>query len=188
MAPRPREIGNRDLPLYVEVNTKNGTKYYRYVMPDGTRHSLGKDKAQAVEAALTLNVTLERNPDIVAKILAKKTTAKQPNLIPPISYVIEQYELRLQQKTYADSSRENHRQMLNNYLQRWGNKRANELTVLDVAEFLNSKSAHSYIKHRIMLIDLCTFMTHQGWITDNVASKTMEAIVPKKQRQRHVNK
>jgi len=185
MAPRPREIGNRDLPPYVEVNTKNGTKYYRYVMPDGTRHSLGKDKAQAVEAALTLNVTLERNPDIVAKILAKKTTVKQANLIPPISYVIEQYELRLQQKTYAASSRENHRQMLNNYLQLWGNKRANELTVLDVAALLNSKSAHSYIKHRIMLIDLCTFMTHQGWTTDNVAAKTMEAIVPKKQRQRH---
>lgn len=186
MVPRPRKVGNKDLPPHTESNTVNGVTYYRYVMPDGSRHSLGKDKKEAVEAALTLNAELQRNPRIIDKILRKQhELAQQNNPVPPISYVIEQYQKRLLLKKYAQSTRENQRYMLNEYLAKWGDRRANELSVLDVAALLNSKPAHSYIKHRIMLIDLCAFMTHQGWATENVASKTMEAIVPSKQRQRH---
>ena len=186
MSPRPRKIGNKDLPPHTETNTVNGVTYYRYVMPDGTRHSLGKDKKEAVDAALILNAELSRNPSIADRILKKQhELAQQNNLVPPMSYVIEQYQKRLLLKKYAQSTRENQRYMLNEYLTKWGDRRANELSVLDVAALLNSKPAHSYIKHRIMLIDLCAFMTHQGWSTENVASKTMEAIVPSKQRQRH---
>lgn len=186
MSPRPRKIGNKDLPPHTETNTVNGVTYYRYVMPDGTRHSLGKDKKEAVDAALILNAELSRNPSIADRILKKQhELAQQNNLVPPMSYVIEQYQKRLAQKKYAQSTRENHRYMLNEYLSKWADRRANELAVLDVAALLNAKPAHSYIKHRIMLIDLCAFMTHQGWATENVAAKTMDAIVPSKQRQRH---
>lgn len=186
MSPRPRKVGNKDLPPHTETNTVNGITYYRYVMPDGTRHSLGKDKKEAVDAALILNAELSRNPSIADRILKKQhELAQQNNLVPPMSYVIEQYQKRLAQKKYAQSTRENHRYMLNEYLSKWADRRANELTVLDVAALLNTKPAHSYIKHRIMLIDLCAFMTHQGWATENVAAKTMDAIVPSKLRQRH---
>ncbi|HEX5360401.1 MAG TPA: hypothetical protein VFW49_04830, partial [Fluviicoccus sp.] len=93
--------------------------------------------------------------------------------------------LRLAQKKYAASTRENHDYMLNEYVSRWGDKRVNELAVIDVAALLNEKPAHSYIKHRIMLIDLWAYITHQGWAPDNIAERTMEAIVPPKVRQRH---
>jgi len=186
MSPRPRKAGNKDLPPHTETNTVNGVTYYRYVMPDGVRHSLGKDKKEAVEAALTLNAELQRNPSIVNRIIKKQhEAAQQNNPIPPFGFVIEQYQKRLLLKKYAQSTRENQRYMLNEYLSKWADRRANELTVLDIAALLNSKPAHSYIKHRIMLIDLCAFMTHQGWASENVASKTMEAIVPSKQRLRH---
>jgi integrase len=186
MSPRARNAGNRDLPPHVEVDTKNGVKYYRYVMPDGKRHSLGKDKQTAVDAAMTLNVELARNPDILARIMSKKLAAEvKANPVPPLEYAIEQFKLRLQQKTYADSTRENHRYLLAEYVNRWGSRRVNDITVLDVAGLLNEKPAHSYIKHRIMLIDLWSFMSHQGWVKENIANLTMEAIVPKKQRQRH---
>lgn len=73
MSPRPRKTGNKDLPPHVETNTVNGVTYYRYVMPDGVRHSLGKDKKEAVDAALTLNAELQRNSNLVNKIIKNST-------------------------------------------------------------------------------------------------------------------
>lgn len=186
MAPRPRGSGNRDLPPNVEINRRGDTTYYRYVMPDGKRHSLGKDKQQAIEAGLALNSTLSRNPDIVSRLLERAREAEKERLaVPHMGYVIEEYSKRLAQKRYADSSRANLRQMLAEYDNRWASRQVDSMTVLDVASLLNGKTAHSYIKHRILLIDLFAFCTHQGWIPDNPAAKTMEAIVPEKQRQRH---
>lgn len=186
MSPRPRNAGNQDLPPHTTTNVVKGKTYYRYTMPDGTRHNLGTDKKAAVDAALTLNAELQRNPDILNRIMSRKRAAELvANPIPPMSYAIEQFRLRLLQKTYADSTRENHNYMLKQYLERWGDKQVDQLTVLDVAGLLNDKPAHSYIKHRILLIELWAYMTHQGWVSDNLAEKTMEAIVPKKQRLRH---
>lgn len=79
MSPRPRKTGNKDLPPHTETNTVNGVTYYRYVMPDGSRHSLGKDKKEAVEAALTLNAELQRNPNLVNKIIKKTARSRTTN-------------------------------------------------------------------------------------------------------------
>ena len=66
MSPRARKVGNLDLPPHVETDKKsNGQVYYRYVLPNGQRTSLGKDKSEAVKAAQALNAALDRNPDIV---------------------------------------------------------------------------------------------------------------------------
>lgn len=186
MSPRPRSSGNKDLPPHTTTTTSKGITYYVYVMPDGSRHSLGKDRADAIAAALTLNAELRRNPEILARILRKQQAVEEvKNPIPPLSYAIEQYRLRLAQKRFADSTRSNHDYMLNEYLARWGDRRVNELAVIDIAALLNDKPAHSYIKHRILLIDLWAYITHQGWAPDNIAQRTMEAIVPAKVRQRH---
>ena len=186
MSPRPRSQGNKDLPQNVEINRKGEVTYYRYIMPDGKRHSLGKDRSEAIAAALALNATLTRNPDIVSRILDRhKEAEEERRAVPNMTYVIQEYNKRLALKKYAATSRANLRRMLTEYEHRWATRNVDGMTVLDVAGLLNEKPAHSYIKHRILLIDLFAFCTHQGWLEDNPAAKTMEAIVPEKQRQRH---
>ena len=72
MAPRGRKSGNLDLPPHVEGDKKpNGTMYFRYLLPNGQRESLGKDRNEAIKAAQALNTVLERTPDIVAKVLSQ---------------------------------------------------------------------------------------------------------------------
>ena len=83
MAPRGRKSGNLDLPPHVEVDKKpNGTMYFRYLLPNGQRKSLGKDRNEAIKAAQALNTVLERNPDIVSKILSSVEKAHKQSNIP----------------------------------------------------------------------------------------------------------
>ena len=53
MSPRPRKVGNLDIPPHVETDKKaNGITYYRYVLPNGERKSLGKNKDEAIKAGI----------------------------------------------------------------------------------------------------------------------------------------
>ena len=59
MTPRGRGVGYQDLPPHVEIDKKaNGTVYYRYLLPNGQRKSLGKDKTEAIQAAQALKKVL----------------------------------------------------------------------------------------------------------------------------------
>lgn len=184
--PLPRKAGNKDLPPHIEVDKKkNGTVYYRYVFPDGTRSSLGKDKKDAIDAAMALNVELSRNPDIFHKILNRYQENKAPKS-PPIQFAIEQFKkLHLYKKTYSPRSLQEIEYRLSEYLRVFNNKNISDIAVTDIAIFLNSKTAHSYVKHRILLVQLWAFCCHQGWVDDNIPDKTMLAIVPAKKRGRH---
>lgn len=104
MTPRPRGTGSLDLPPHVEIDKKsNGTIYYRYMLPNGQRKSLGKDRNEAIVAALALNAALDRHPDIVAKILA--TNHKITTNIPSFEDGLKEFlQLRLSEKTYAKST------------------------------------------------------------------------------------
>lgn len=184
--PLPRKVGNKDLPPHLEVDKKkNGAAYYRYVFPDGTRSSLGKNKQEAIDAAMALNTELSRNPDIVNKILNRYQENKAPTS-PPINFAIEQFKtLHLYKKTYSPRSLEEIEYRLTEYLRVFNNRNMSDIMVIDIAVFLNSKTAHSYVKHRTLLVQLWAFCCHQGWVSDNIADKTMHAIVPAKKRGRH---
>ena len=83
MTPRGRGVGYQDLPPHIEIDKKaNGTVYYRYLLPNGQRKSLGKDKTEAIQAAQALNAVLERNPDIVSKILSSVEKAQKQSTMP----------------------------------------------------------------------------------------------------------
>lgn len=185
MSPRPRKKGNLDLPPHVEANPQpSGKTYYRYVLPNNTRKSLGTDRQKAIDAGLALNITLSRNPDIMARVLSSHHQAETSPL-PPLKFAIEKYKQHLDKKGLAASTREEQNYKLANYMQLWGDRTPAEITLLDVAGFLNGKSNNSYVKHRILLIELWSYLTHQGWATENIANLTMEGIVEKKQRTRH---
>lgn len=186
MSPRKRNSDNSDLPPHVQVNTVNGTKYYRYVMPDGVRYALGKDKRDAIAAALSLNAELQRNPDILSRILKRQESlAAKKNPIPHIEFAVEKFKERIEQKKYAKTTLTNINQMLRNYLDRWAGMRVNEIEHLHITALLNELSPHAYVKHKNLLTDLWAYMIHQGWCLENWPDKTMPAILPDKQRTRH---
>lgn len=179
---RPRQKGNLDLPPHMEACKSNDKTYFRYVLPDGRRRSLGKNRQEAINAALALNSALDRNPDIVANILQ---TTKIRYDTPTFAQAIEKFKERLLQKKLAESTRKEINIRLNNYLAEWADLRPNEILIQHIASFLNIKPSGSYIKHRILLVDIWTFFTHQGWASENIPDKTMLAIKQDKQRQRH---
>lgn len=186
MAPRKRQQENADLPPHVSVNVVKGIKYYRYVMPDGVRYNLGKNKSDAIDAALTLNAELNRNPDILQRIYARQQKlAEQSNPIPTLAFAIDRFLERVEQKRYAQTTLNNINQQLNRYRENWGGQRVNTIEHLQITGFLNQLSPHSYVKHKNLLEDLWGYMVHQGWCTENIPAKTMQAILPDKQRTRH---
>ena len=186
MAPRKRQQENADLPPHVSVNVVKGIKYYRYVMPDGVRYNLGKNKSDAIDAALTLNAELNRNPDILQRIYARQQKlAEQSNPIPTLAFAIDRFLERVEQKRYAQTTLNNITQQLNRYREIWGTQRVNTIEHLQITAFLNQLSPHSYVKHKNLLEDLWGYMVHQGWCIDNLPAKTMQAILPEKQRTRH---
>lgn len=181
--PRPRQVGNQDLPPHLHSNCKNGKTYYRYTMPDGQRVGLGRDKKEAISTALTLNAELSRNPDLLNQILHKRDIKEQvKNPIPTMDYASEKFWERLLTMKYADSVRKNQRQNLNRYKKLWGEKRVNDVTHQDVVDFLNPLSAHAYIKHKALLVNMWQFFLHQAWAKDNWPANTMDAVLPEKAR------
>lgn len=184
MAPRPRKAGNEDLPVHVATNSKNGVTYYRYSMPDGQYVALGNNRDEAIETARALNNHFGREPAVLSKLMSKiRLKEQEKNPIPFILWAVDQFnDIRLQNKTYAESVRENHRQMLNNYKELWATKRVNEVTHEDVVGWLNDRPPHAYVKHKDLMAEMWQFFMHQGWCKENLPEMCMDAIIPKKAR------
>jgi hypothetical protein len=184
MAARPRQKGQLDLPPHLYTDKKrDGSTYYRYQMPDGIKIGIGSDKQEAIEVAQALNAEISRNKNVLAKAMDRH----EEIVTGPIPNVEAAFDLfnseRLMKKKYSDSSRNNHRQQLNNYKQAWGIKGSiDQVEHRDITTFLNSKPAHSYQKHQGLLIQAWQFFVHQGWCTENLPEKTMLAILPEKVR------
>ena len=186
MSPRRRLDEHADLPPHVQVNNVNGVSYFRYVMPDGVRYNLGKNKAEAIFAALSLNAELSRNPEILLRIMQRQEAHQiKKNLVPDIGFALDKFAERLDQKKYAKTTRTNINQMLNKYRQQWQGRQVDKITHLDITGFLNQLTPHAYLKHKNLMVDFWGFMLHQGWCSENWPAKTMNAILPDKQRTRH---
>jgi integrase len=75
--------------------------------------------------------------------------------------------------------------MLNTHLSQWAGMRVNDIEHLHITAFLNALPPHAYVKHKNLLCELWAYMVHQGWCLENWPEKTMNAILPDKQRTRH---
>lgn len=187
MTPRPRGKGSLDLPPHVETDKKaNGTTYFRYVLPNGQRKSLGKDRNEAIVAAMALNAALKRHPDIVAKIL--EVNRKVENKIPTFKNGLKEFlDLRLSEKTYAESTLEIINANCDKYIEKWGELSCSEMTLNMLATYLKEQTPYQAEKHRSLLIDIFKYFVANGWIAENIAEKTLKPIRPKKIRQRLSN-
>lgn len=187
MSPRARKVGNLDLPPHVETDKKsNGQVYYRYVLPNGQRKSLGKDKSEAVKAAQALNAALDRNPDIVSRILnnAKRLDTQIPNFEQGLNEFIKN---RLSKKKYANSTMEIINANLDKYKEMWANTACNEITLNMIAVYLNNQTDYQAEKHRSLLIDIWKYFTAHEWANENIVEKTLKPIRPEKVKLRHSN-
>lgn len=189
MTPRPRAKGNLDLPPHVEVDKKaNGTTYYRYVLPNNQRKSLGKNRSEAIVAAMALNAALDRHPDIVAKILESTKRQQVESNIPSFENGLKEFlALRLNEKTYADSTLEIINANCEKYIEKWRDIYCSEITLNMLATFLKEQTPFQAEKHRSLLIDIWKYFVANGWANENIAEKTLKPIRPKKTRQRHSN-
>lgn len=189
MAARPRQKGQRDLPPHMSVDRKkDGTVYYFYRMPDGKKYGLGTDREEAVETAKVLNSEINRDKALLNKVLertkAHEERIKAASPVPPVEVAFDLFRDHYFQKKFSDTTRKAHQQRLNNYKEAWRDiHRINEVKHTDVTAFLNSKPAHAYQKHQALLKEAWQYFVHQGWCTDNLAEKTMAAVLPDKVRQ-----
>jgi integrase len=185
MPPRRRNIENLDLPPHVETDRKSsGQTYYRYIMPNGKRYSLGSDRQTAISTAHALNIEFQRNPNLMHQIIKKKNKDDlNINTCPPVEHAFDQFiQHRLDKKTYAESTRNNHRQQINKYKTIWHDRLISDISHRDITAFLNTLAPHAYLKHKNLMVQAWSFFLHQGWVEDNWPNKTMDAILPKKQR------
>lgn len=185
MSPRRRNPENLDLPAHVETDRKSsGQTYYRYIMPNGKRYSLGSDRQTAIITAQALNAEFQRNPELMINIIKKKQRDdSQRNTCPPVDHAIDQFvQQRLDKKNYADTTRNNQRQQINKYKMLWPDRLISDISHRDITSFLNTLPPHAYIKHKNLMVQAWAFFVHQGWVEQNWPDKTMDAILPKKQR------
>ncbi|MCU4481323.1 phage integrase Arm DNA-binding domain-containing protein [Acinetobacter ursingii] len=189
MSPRPRKKGNLDLPPHVEVNQHpNGTIYYRYVLPNNQRKSLGKDRQQAIVAAMALNAALDRNPDIVQKILEASKKAVSGTPLPTFKEALNEYvTLHISKKNYAATTLENVMANIEKYHNAWGQYQCTDISLTMISDYLKTQTDFQAEKNRSQLIDIWKYFTAQGWVNENIAEKTLKPMRPKKLRQRHSN-
>lgn len=175
MAPRGRKSGNLDLPPHVEVDKKpNGTMYFRYLLPNGQRKSLGKDRNEAIKAAQALNTVLERNPDIVSKILSSVEKAHKQSNIPNFGQALDEYEkLHLPKKKLAKNTLVNVTANIGKYQDMWGQFYCTDITLLMISEYLKQQTDFQAEKHRSQLIDIWKYFVANGWAPENIAEKTL---------------
>lgn len=189
MSPRGRNVGNLDLPPHVEIDKKaNGTVYYRYLLPNGQRKSLGKDKSEAIKAAQALNSVLERNPDIVSKILTSVERQQKQLTIPTFAQALTEYEnIHLPKKKYAKNTLEIVSANITKYHDMWDQLYCTDISLLMISEYLKQQTDFQAEKHRSQLIDIWKYFVANGWTPDNIAEKTLKPIRPEKVRTRHSN-
>jgi integrase len=187
MAPRTRDLKNKDLPDNVKVDTrKSGTSYYYYLFPDGTRGSLGTNREAAKTAANALNLKFTQAGDLVERVLGRQHAAVSRPDNPLLPELVDQFEKHwLTPRKMSDRTKEEVRYKLAAYKKEWPSRTVQSFTTLDLATFLNERPNNAYVKHRALLIELFGFACHQGFRPDNPAAVTMKKEQADKARQRH---
>jgi len=172
--PRPRKKKNKFLP----PNLYTDKKYYRYKHPvTKVFHSLGKDKAKAIEAANILNARLMPEQSLVNKVLGIQSIS--------IEQVIEAFNNDYApQRNYSKNSLKEINYRINHIKDWLGDTDIKIIDTMACSSFLDRYSGWAYSLHRSTLIDLFKVAVAKGFIKDNVAQKTLSKTNIKKERQR----
>lgn len=184
---RRRDRINLDLQgSNIKIVNKGTTKYYYYVMPDGNREPLGKDRTKAVEAAHILNLHLRPSGDIAKRILENTGKKRAVVALDSVEKLIKEYrQLVLKKSNNSERTLEEKEYKLALYTTKWGTRSCASIETRDIAQFLNPLSENAYIKHQSLLTDLFGFAIHQGYRDTNPVTVTRTVTAPEKRRTRH---
>lgn len=180
MAARPRKLKHKDYPPNLYPNKKNGTTYYRYRSPeDGKWHPMGSNKQEAISAAKQLNSILMPGSNLVARVMGE-----DQNQITVSSFITTFTETEIPKRKWAKDT-------LNLFAIRTkqinasiGNKNIDEITIRDIASFLDTLTPRASNQARSYLIDIFNHAIAKGLCPDNPAEHTIKQI-EEKQRKRH---
>lgn len=181
MTPRPRKRGSKDLPENLYPNKKGNVTYYRYRHPVTKEYiPFGKDKREAVEAAIHANQLLLQKNDLLRKVIQPEDSfadyldyffdeiipTKRVNGLPLSPKTIDAYRLVL-----ASIKRE------------LGHHGFDTIRQRDVAEYLAGRSTSEvYNKHRTMLVMVFRQAVSDEKIGENLAEKVVKRDAEKTKR------
>lgn len=191
MSDMGRRRGGRfaDRPKNVEINTKGGVTYFRYVYPDGTSAGIGNSRQvkAAYDTAEALNGYFAQQRlglQIANLVQPRSPHASATN--PTIPTLIEEFKKHdPKRKKYSDRTREELDYRLAQYARRWPEKTVKDMQTTDFSQFLNELTDNAYVKHRAALLRLMQFAGHQGYRQDNPVAVTLEKEESEKIRERH---
>lgn len=180
MAARPRKPKFKDLPPNLYGDKKGGKIYYKYKRPDtGETFHIGTDKLEAIAAAKQLNSMLMTGRDLISKVMDK-----EQGVITLTDFITVFSEEEIPQRQWAKDTLDlfNIRvRQINNVI---GSKPIDEVTIRDVADFLETLTARASNQARAYLSDIFDHAVAKGLCADNPAAKTIKRR-EKKQRKRH---
>lgn len=169
---RHRKKANKTLPpnLYEGVN-----EHFKYRRPDtGKWHSFGKDRTKAVAAAKQLNSMLMPGRDIVEKIMNNSTI---------FNAFLDQYEFKIMpERDLAEETIKYYKGKLVHIRKHLGEKPTDEISVKEVAEFLDKFPPKTSNKYRACLSLIFKYAVANGLCRDNPAEKTISRRTQKNRR------
>lgn len=195
MSPRKRSHANKDLegtnikPIIRKSAKPVYTDYY-YIMPDPADKPrfISKDRQEAIEAAIALNVIFRPSGEIVDRVTAS-LNKRRGKPMDTVSKLIDEFTQQyIPEKNYSAKTLEGKLLLLRKHREVFGDFSSSQITTRDIVKFMNTLSTDAYIKHRVILKDLFTFAIHQGYRENNPVSVTMSKTAPKRKRQKHTLK
>jgi integrase len=178
MSPRKRSNKNSGLAPNLYANRVNDTVYYRYKRPDnGKWFPMGKNKAEANEAARQLNSRLMGGQGMVAEVIGSES----------LKAVVDRFRtLEVDNNSeLSDSYKQVKGYKLNRINKDLGHLPIYTIETKHIAEFLNELEGDAYRQHRTVLLQVFDYAITQGLITHNPVTPTQNRLKGiKKQRER----
>ncbi len=161
---RPRKAKNDDL----EPNLYRNGPYFQYRNPITRKFTgMGRDKARANAAARKLNRMIDREADLIAKVLG----TGDKKLAQVIDEFLAEY---LPGQGLSDSTRRNYESYYRRYASAWGDTLIRAIDRQTLGAWLAAlPSADAYNKHRTRLVELWRFAIARGYCDDNEPERTL---------------
>ncbi|WP_395504779.1 phage integrase Arm DNA-binding domain-containing protein [Ectopseudomonas hydrolytica] len=176
MAPRPRNLGSKDLPLnlYRKKDKRNGVIYYSYKDPvTGQFFGLGRDKDKAVEAARAENLLLQPALTLRERI---ERPAKRA-----FSKWLTEYRSIIDEREIGDQTKKNLRMRIKRLEAEFGKHDINAISTIMVADYLGgmAKAGKAQMSRamRSLLRDVFMEAMAAGWTAANPVEVTKAARV-----------
>ena len=165
MSPRRRNPENEDLPAFLYTTVRGG---YEYTRPtDKKRFYMGRDRQKAIETALQLNIILleEREQNRILDVLGRGRLVND--------FLDKHYKELLKERQLAVTTIKDYDQKLWHVRMRLGKSVLAHVTVLQIAEFLDSYPPVQSNRYRALLSIIWRYSMAKGWVQHNVVLDTL---------------